>query len=438
MNIRKICLLTSLAWTVMGAALAQSSGCNSPYSRYGWGMLSDESQGFNKSLGSVALGFRGKDVLNRQNPASYAAIDSMTFLFDVGVSLQYGHWSENGKSVNAHNSTLDYLEAGLRLFKNVGVSIGMRPISIVGYNFNTTQTLPDNDGYGEKTATSTFEGSGGVRQAWLGLGWQIFKPLSVGVNAGYIWGDYQHNSSLTYNETNIQNLARMYKGSINTYSLDFGLQYETKFGKKDVVSIGATFGLGHEMKGKSTFINQKRSSSSVVGADTSYTFKSFELPTSYAAGITWRHAEQLTIGLDYVCQLWKDCKFPQLNENNNSMSYFTGTGVFRNKNKMALGVEYIPQPEGMRITDHICYRVGASYSTSYININQHSGPKEYLVSVGIGLPLVNKYNTRSTLNVALQWQRFSPSTDQSIKEDYFKLCLGLSFNANWFNKWKIE
>lgn len=438
MDIKKWIFITACVLSGVGSSSAQSSGCNSPYSRYGWGMLSDESQGFNKAMGGVALGYRSKDMLNRQNPASYSAIDSMTFLFDVGLSMQNGRWTEAGKSVNALNTTLDYIEAGIHLFKNVGASIGVRPISIVGYNFSSQQTLPDNDGYGEKIATSAFEGNGGMHQAWLGMGWQVVKPLSLGFNMGYIWGDYQHNTSLSYNETNVQNLARMYKGTINTYSLDLGVQWTQKISKKDVVTVGMTWGFGHEIDGKSTFINQKRTSSSIVGADTSYTYKSFELPTSYALGVTYRHAEQLTLGLDYSSQLWKDCKFPSLVESATSANYASTSGTFRNRSKLALGAEYVPKPDGMRVRDHIAYRLGASYSTSYIQVNNGSGPKEYLVSAGLGLPIVNNYSTRSTLNVAVQWQHFEPAANTKIKEDYIKFCVGLSFNANWFNKWKIE
>ena len=63
---------------------AQTNGSNSPYSRYGFGLLSDRAQGFNKGMAGLAYGMQNGQELNVKNPASYAHIDSLSFLFDVG------------------------------------------------------------------------------------------------------------------------------------------------------------------------------------------------------------------------------------------------------------------------------------------------------------------------------------------------------------------
>ena len=65
----------SVAW-------AQTNGCNSPYSRFGLGLLTDQPQGFNKSMGGVGLGVRVGNRVNTINPASYSAIDSLSFIMD--------------------------------------------------------------------------------------------------------------------------------------------------------------------------------------------------------------------------------------------------------------------------------------------------------------------------------------------------------------------
>ena len=427
-----------LACSVGTTTYAQSSGSNSPYSRYGWGQMQDDAQGFNKSMAGVALGARGKWLLNRQNPASYSAIDSITFLFDAGLSMQNGHWSESGKSTNALNATLDYVECAFRLRKGIGLSLGMRPITIVGYNFSNEQTLPDIDGYGEYTATTSYEGNGGTRQVYLGLGIQLFKPLSLGFNAGYIWGDYTHNSAISYSETSIHSLARAYSATINTWSLDFGLQYALPFGKKDMLTLGLTYGLGHKINDQSVLINQIKTSSSVIGADTTRVKKAFELPQNLGAGLTYNHDGRLTVAIDYTLQKWDRCRMPVLTADNASASYQVSTTAFKDRHHVALGCEYIPKPDGIKFTDHIAYRAGVSYTTSYFKVNGSSGPKDYLVTLGAGIPIVNSYNNRSTLNLALQWEHLAPGSASTLKEDYLRLAVGLTFNANWFNKWKIE
>ena len=115
---------------------AQSSGTNSPYSRYGWGILEDESQGFNLGMAGAGLGMRGAHILNSRNPASYSAIDSLTFLFDIGASLSTANMSYNGTSVNPQSSTLNYVTAGFRIIPSLGFAIGLRPFTTIGYNFS--------------------------------------------------------------------------------------------------------------------------------------------------------------------------------------------------------------------------------------------------------------------------------------------------------------
>ena len=76
-----ICLFCIVAT----AAMAQS-GTNSPYTRYGFGQLSDQSFGNSKAMGGIAYGLRDGLHINAANPASYSAVDSLTFLFDAGMS----------------------------------------------------------------------------------------------------------------------------------------------------------------------------------------------------------------------------------------------------------------------------------------------------------------------------------------------------------------
>ena len=111
-------------------APAQTNGSNSPYSRFGLGSLKDQSQGFNKAMSGVALGFRDGNRINMQNPASYSAIDSLSFIFDVGLTLQNVNFKSGGNSINAHNTTLDYINAGFRLCPGLGFSFGLIPTAI--------------------------------------------------------------------------------------------------------------------------------------------------------------------------------------------------------------------------------------------------------------------------------------------------------------------
>ena len=135
-------LLLAAAFAIgTGEALAQTNGSNSPYSRYGFGLLSDGGQGFNKAMSGLSYGMRNGSELNSKNPASYSAIDSLSFLFDAGFSLQNANLDANGRKINARNTSFDYLTMGFRATENLGISLGLLPFSTIGYSMSNSETL---------------------------------------------------------------------------------------------------------------------------------------------------------------------------------------------------------------------------------------------------------------------------------------------------------
>lgn len=438
MKIKQTLYFLAILLCISNGISAQSSGMNSPYSRYGWGGLADESQGFNLGMAGAGLGMRGSHLLNSHNPASYSAIDSLTFLFDIGATLSTAHMSYNGTSVNPQNSSLDYVTAGFRIIPTLGFAIGLKPFTTIGYNFSSSTKMEDIDGYGEKNATYSYQGEGGTHQIFGGLGWAPFKNFSIGANVGYLWGDYSHTSYVTFSENTIQALRRYYLGDISTYTLDFGTQYTQPIGKNTSVNIGLTASLGHKMGNSAEFVNQKTGTSTVEGADTLFLKDANELPTMVGGGIVVNHKNKWIVAADYTLQMWKNCRSAQLVTENGIQTYKVTDDAFINRHKIALGVQYVPKPDGFRFSNHINYRAGLSYATSYYKVNGNDGPKTYLATIGIAFPIMNQYTKNSMLSIAAEYKRVQPSISNSIKENYFSLRLGLLFDAPWFNKWKVE
>lgn len=433
-------LLTALAVVFTSQmVMAQTSGSNSPYSRYGLGTLADEAMGFNKGMAGVALGMRDSLILNRQNPAAYSTIGRETLIFDVGMSLQNCMLKSDGKTINAQNATVDYVAAGFRLAKNLGFAIGLRPFSYVGYDFSSSQNLEDIDGYGGKVSSSAYTGEGGFRQLHAGVGWRVLKPLSIGGNINYLWGDYSHTSKISYTDNNVYSLARNYKATINAVTVDFGIQYEYQIDKKNTLTLGVTYGIGNKVSQRAMFINSQSGSSSTTGADTVELQNAFQMPNTAGVGLTWNHEERWVVGADYTVQFWDKCRFPGLTTTSTGATYTTGYNHLRNRHKVAVGLQYVPNPKSFRVRDHIAYRAGVSYTSPYTKVGHgKDGPEYYLVSAGVAIPIVNKYTTGSLLNISAQWEHADASDLKGLKEDYFRLSIGLTFNATWFSKWKFE
>lgn len=416
---------------------AQTNGSNSPYSRYGFGLLGDRGNAFNKGMAGTAYGMQNGKELNTKNPASYAAIDSLTFLFDLGLSMQNGNIAQGGVKTNAKNSSVDYVTAGFRVAKNVGMSLGLVPFSTIGYNTSSKEEIQASNQV--LTKTTTFSGDGGLHEAYIGVGWAPFRRFSIGMNAGYLWGDLSHMVLMNFDDSNINSTRQAYETDIRTYKADFGLQYVQPLDKKNTLTLGLTYGLGHDIKRDAYYYNQKVVTGSSASGDTLVCRNAFQLPHTLGAGITWTHDNSLRVGVDYTFQKWADMKFPMVVENAaGALDYVGRKDLFTDLHKVSLGMEYVKNPEGLRWRQRVRYRAGFSYQTPYTKIGGVDGPQHFLASVGVALPITNMHNSRSLINFSAQYERVKPKMAGMITENYIRFSIGLTFNERWFMKWKAE
>ena len=181
--------ITASLLLLSSLGLHAQSGTNSPYSQYGLGELSEQSGSFSRGMNGLAYGLRLNNQVNALNPASYSALDSLSFIFDAGVSLQMTQFKEGGRSISARNADLEYVVAGLRLFRHVGVSFGLLPYTNVGYDYSNSAHINGSLSPESPTATynNKYSGSQGLHQVYLGVGAEPLRNLSVGVNASYLW-----------------------------------------------------------------------------------------------------------------------------------------------------------------------------------------------------------------------------------------------------------
>jgi hypothetical protein len=169
-------LLTISLFTWLTLPVLAENGLNSPYTRYGFGQLAGMETGTNKSMGGTGIGVLNSNQINMLNPASYAAVDTLTFLLDVGMSLSNTNIAEGKTRMNSGSATFDYVAMQFRLLPRLGMTIGLTPFSNIGYDFGGTVPVLD-DGEYEITATNRYNGVGGMRQVTVGLGYMPSRDL---------------------------------------------------------------------------------------------------------------------------------------------------------------------------------------------------------------------------------------------------------------------
>ena len=433
-KIKNICIAGLLA--VAPGIVAAQSGTNSPYSQYGFGELTEQSTGFNRGMNGVGLGYREHNQVNFLNPASYSAVDSMSFIFDVGIAGQLTNFEEGGRRLNANNANLEYISALFRAARHIGIGFGLMTYTNVGYSYSSSSKI-SSDESGTTTYTNTYSGSGGLHQAYLGFGWEPFKGLAIGVNGSYLWGSIDRSVVNSYSDVYINTLSKYYSADVRNFKVDFGLQFTARLSKNDKVTLGATYSLGHKLGTDPECKVISRNSQTSVSDTTVYTIdNAFELPSVYGGGFLWNHKNKLRIGADYTLQKWAGISFPMYDSSSGTPQYALRSGMFKDRHKVNVGVEFVADEDGRSYLKKIRYRIGAGYATPYQVINGIDGPKEYSVSAGLGIPITNRYNNRSILNISGQW--ICRDAKSLIKENSFRINIGLTFNERWFAKWKVQ
>ena len=423
-----------LAALMMGFALVVNaqSGINSPYSQFGLGLLSDQTSGFNRGMNGVGLGFHEHNQINYINPASYSSIDSLSFIFDAGISGQITNFNDHGVKKNAKNANFEYVVAAFRAFKHVGVSFGVIPFSSVGYNYSSTETASF-EHFDNTTSSVTYDGDGGFHQAYLGVGVMPVKGLSVGANISYLWGKYDRTVTSSFSNSYANTLTRNYSTRVGNYKLDFGVQYTARLSKKDWLTLGLTYSPKHNLGAAADMYQVSTKAMDGSMDTTSFSIdKAFVLPHMLGAGLMWNHNAQWKVGLDYTLQKWGDLESPTFEGGN----YVLKKGLYSDRSKINLGAQYCYGEYSRNFFQRIRYRAGVSYATPYVKVNGQDGPKELSISAGFGIPIVNSYNNRSFLNISGQWVQ--SSAKDLIKENTFRINIGFTFNEDWFKKWKMQ
>ena len=446
MHILRILTLSAILLQLSTGIATAQNGVNSPYSRYGFGVEADRAMGFNKGMDGVAQGFANGNWINTANPASYAAVDSLTALFDMGLSLQNGNYSMGGLQQNVRNSSLDYFAFQFRAKKHWGWTIALLPYTNINYSFKSSTSPIEGT---ESTTSYTFSGTGGLHQIMIGTGWQPVRNLSIGVNFAYLFGDYNHATTMAVNETSSYSLRRAYTADIATYSADFGLQYTLPLNKKDRLTLGITYGLGHDINNRAIRSTQTLSSSGTTQSATNDTIhNAFQLPHTISAGIAYRHTNRLAIGADFTYEKWGDCRFPAQEAN----TYASMKGQLNDRIRVTTGLSFTPFTPSTttpKYYQRITYKLGAHYAQPYAKADGAvtDKPTEFGISAGLTLPIQNRnlYRRFPNINIAFQWVHSSIPyisatmlQQQKLTENYLRLSIGITFSELWFHKWKVQ
>ncbi|NJM15701.1 MAG: hypothetical protein HC896_10330 [Bacteroidales bacterium] len=215
------------------AAYAQLT--SSPYSTYGLGELYHPAFGASQSLGGAGVALRHPNQVNFLNPAAYTSQDTLSFVFDVGVSSRFRTYSTATQAYTKSQYNLDHIAMSFPITRFLYASLGIMPFASTGYEFKSIDSLAPG-----LNNEMLYKGNGGINQVYFGTGICILKNLSVGVNVRYLFGFFNTTSE---NFTSIGSISSFKETSydVRDFVFNAGVQYYPILANKHILVIGANF-----------------------------------------------------------------------------------------------------------------------------------------------------------------------------------------------------
>lgn len=447
-------LLMAVGFQLSAASLLNAQD-NSPYSRYGLGDLTPSTNIVNRGMGSFSAAYADPLSVNFSNPASYSGFlsyieektkkaSSGRVLLDVGLNFD-NHTLREGNSADrftSSNALFSYVQVGVPIKKNWGFNFGLRQLTRIGYKISRIERLYDpNTGLPIDSAVTEFSGDGGAFLATLGTGFAI-KNFSVGVNFGYLFGKKQYSSKRGFINDTVEYKPSNYntQTSFGHIYANAGIQYKIDLSNKLLLRLGVYGNLKETLGATQDVIRETYVStpSGDVQLDSVFEQKNVKgkiiYPAGYGAGFVLEkkldpHNNKYgnwLFGVDFVRSNWSDYRF------------FGLADSVQNNWEVRVGGQVRPEPKNNYFSN-VAYRAGLVLGQDYIHVVNKL--PIWGLSFGMGLPLANYSQLARTqasiINLAFEYTKRGNNTNL-LKDNYFRISVGLSLSDLWFIKRKYE
>jgi len=423
---------------------------NSPFSRFAIGDLTNSQHVITRGMGGISVAYADGQSINFSNPASFANARIVTY--DIGITID-ARTLRSANPVDKYNSanfspTYLAVSTPISAKRRLGFAFGFRPLSRINYSVIRNERLSNID-----SVQSLFEGSGGLNQAYFGIG-KRWKGLSVGFTTGYNFGRKETSTKRAL----INDTVAYYKSNYSTTTsfggvfLTTGLQYEflvdSSINKKRAMTdkyymrLGATAALGQKLYAGQDFTKETFDYDNSGGT---YKIDSIaggtnlrgriNIPTTYTAGVVFQKTSSdasgaydiWTLGVEYTTAKWSE------------YSFYNQKDATVNNWQFKVGGQWVPDPKNTRsYWSRVNYRAGFNFGKDYINADGKE-LKNYGITLGFGLPVrPARFSYQfTTIHTALEFGRRGSAVN-NITEGYFKLSVGLSLSDIWFIKRKYD
>ncbi len=416
-------ILITLLTIVSIKMMAQNN--NLPYSQMGIGDLDDGYYNRTSGMGNTGIAYRSNRYLIQNNPASFSALTDQYFTMELGIRgefIQYAGTQVNVASTQSGDITFRKLVLGIKLNKHWGSSIGLVPYSTQNYEFAVPYNLV---GTTVQIASSLYQGHGSVNKAYWANSYEFFHHLSLGVEAGYIFGQLNQNNIIQNSANGATLVSSTNNVNLNNLYFTYGMQFYGNIGKKWKYSLGATYSMRADLLAAST--KEVLNNDSVILQNIQNNEGYLALPNAYGAGIAITYKDKYTFLADFRYQDWN-----QVETKNDEVYPGQGYSIV-SAERGSIGFEYSKQKTFYNTKIELSYlQAGLYYGNSYLQINGQQ-IKDMGITAGIG---ANSLKSPLAYDIIFQYGIKGTTSNNLIRQNYADLTFVLNFGQHWFTKGK--
>jgi len=407
---------------------------NSPRSKYGLGDIVPSGNLINRAMGGLSTPYSPTDFqsVNFLNPASYSKLQLTTF--DLGFEMDTRTLRETNSTnkFNSGSANVSYVMLGIPVVRaphkvHWGFDLGLRPNTRISYKIQTTERLENVDSVG-----TLFEGNGGSYEFIAGSGFSIGN-FSIGFNAGYLFGTKDYTSKrLFFNDTvNYYKSNHETKSTFGGLSVLGGTQYSFKLNRDLWLRLAATGSLQRTYKAHRDVTVETFNydvNGAVIPVDSVYTTNNepgkLVYPSSYSFGFMLETEYRWMMGAEFRKSKWGDYRF------------FGEPDPLRDAWTINVGGQWTPDFTKQRnYFSRVSYRLGFYFGKDAVKVDNDI--PVVAITGGLALPIRKSAytNQMTVINTTFEVGRRGNNSNE-LKENFFRIGLGLALSDLWFQKKK--
>lgn len=413
---RRLHFILGILLLGFGAVNAQSK---TTYTRYGVGDVLYSYSARTLSMGHSGSALINKDYVEILNPASWSSLSRTRIEFSfVYQGLLVANSSDSKYYSDGEFKGFTFAFP-VSISNGIGVAMGLVPYSRVNYLLEEKTDAQNESG---SAYTTKYVGKGGLSKIFIGGSYKLPFDLIMGATLEYYFGNLRYTTTVEFDDAS--NISAEYEllYAPTGFGTTVGLispDLSGIFNSENISDFRLSFSANaiSKLETDTSLSTVSSSISDTLGTG----FVKMKIPFRVIGGATLKMNNKFIFALDYFYQPWSYYSLNDVKSNN-----------LKDAHKVSLGFEYRPIREpGMSFWEQIMLRAGLSYEQSQYTFN-NTDLNQYSIFAGFSLPL----SPENTIDFAFEYSSRGTTDHNLIKEDFFKLNLGISFGDIWFQRYE--